>query len=70
MLKKSKGVRKLSVKGTVQVIQSEAEIQEQKKKRKMALIGRGEYSLAPQYKHFGLWEEVYYKLNPEKKTQY
>ena len=34
MLKKSKGVRKLSVKGTVQVIQSEAEIQEQKKKEK------------------------------------
>ena len=47
-LKKSKGVGKLTVKDTVQLIKSEVEMQEQK--IKMALIGSGEWSLAPQYK--------------------
>ena len=67
MLKKSKGVGKLTVKDTVQLIKSEVEIQEQK--IKMALIGRSEWSLAPQYNQSGVSEEVYYKMNPEKKTQ-
>ena len=66
MLKKSRGVGKLTVKNTVQLIKSEVEIKEQK--IKMALIGRGDWSLAPQYKQFGVSEEVYYKINPEKKT--
>lgn len=67
-LKKLKGVGKLTVKGTVQLITSEVEIQEQK--TKMALIGCCECSLAPQYKQFGLPEEFYYKMNPEKKTEW
>ena len=67
MLKKSKGVGKLTVKDTVQLIKSEVEIQEQKVK--MAIIRRGEWGLAPQNKQFGVSEEVYYKMNPEKKTQ-
>ena len=58
MLKKSKGVGKLTVKNTVQLIASEVEIQEPK--IKMALIGRGHWSLAPQYKQFDVSEEVYY----------
>ena len=67
MVKKSKSVGKLTVKDTVQLIKSEVEIQEQK--IKMALIGRSEWSLAPQYNQSGVSEEVYYKMNPEKKTQ-
>ena len=67
VLKKSKGVGKLTVKDTVQLIKSEVEIQEQK--IKIALIGCGEWSLASQYKQFGVSEEVCYKMNPEKKTQ-
>ena len=65
-LKKSKGVGKLTVKDTVQLIKSEVEMQEQK--IKTALIGRGEWSLAPQCKQFGVSEEVYYKMKNEKKT--
>ena len=48
MLKKWKGVGKLTVKDIVQLIKSEVEMQEQK--IKMALVGSGEWSLAPQYK--------------------
>ena len=48
ILKKRKGVSRLSVKSTVQLMKSEVEMQEQK--IKMALIGRGEWNLAPQYK--------------------
>ena len=66
MLKKSKGVGKLTVKDTVKLIKSEVQIQEQK--IKMALVGRGEWSLAPQYKQFGMSEEVYYKMNPKNKN--
>ena len=55
------------MKGTVQLIKSEVEMQEQK--IKMALIGRGEWNLAPQYKQFGVSEEVDYNTNAEKKTQ-
>ena len=62
--KKLKGVGKLTVKDTVQLIKSEIEIQEQKPK--MALIGHCECSLAPQHKQFGVPEEFYYKMNPEK----
>ena len=57
MLKKPKGIGKLTVKDTVQIIKSEVEIQEQK--IKMSLIGRGKWSLAPQYKQFGVSLEVY-----------
>ena len=67
MLKKSKGAGKLAVKDTVQLIKSEVEMQEQKINK--ALIWRGEWSLAPQYKQSGVPEEIYYKMNPEKKTQ-
>ena len=67
MLKKPKCVEKLTVKDTVQLIKCEVEIQEQK--IKMALIGHGQWSLAPQYKQFGVSKEVYNKMNPEKKTQ-
>ena len=66
-LKKSKGVGKLTVKGTVQLIKSAVKMQEQK--IKMALIGRGEWSLAPRHKQSGVSEEVYYKMKHEKKTQ-
>ena len=48
-------------------MKSEVEMQEQK--LKMALIGRGEWNLAPQYKQFGVSEEVDYNTNAEKKTQ-
>ena len=67
ILKKSKGAGKLAVKDTVQLIKSEVEMQEQKIKK--ALIWRGEWSLAPQYKQSGVPKEIYYKMNPEKKTQ-
>ena len=67
ILKKWKGVSRLSVKSTVQLMKSEVEMQEQK--LKMALIGRGEWNLAPQYKQFGVSEEVDYNTNAEKKTQ-
>ena len=56
-LAKEKGIGKLTVKDTVQIIKSEVEIQEQK--IKMSLIGRGKWSLAPQYKQFGVSLEVY-----------
>ena len=52
MLKKPKGIGKLTVKDTVQIIKSEVEMQEQK--IKMSFIGRGKWSLAPQYKQFGV----------------
>lgn len=67
MLKKSKDVGKLRAKDTVQLIKSEVKIQEQK--IKMAPTERGEWCLAPQYKQFGLSEEVYRRMDPEKKTQ-
>ena len=67
ILKKWKGISRLSVKSTVQLMKSEVEMQEQK--IKMALIGRGEWNLAPQYKQFGVSEEVDYNTNAEKKTQ-
>lgn len=35
----------------------------------MALIGHGQWSLTPQYKQFGVSQEVSNKMNPEKKTQ-
>ena len=66
MLKKLQGVGKLTDKGIVQLIKYEVEIQKKRNKNDPHWLW---WSLAPQYKQFDVSKEIYYKVNPKKKTQ-
>jgi len=67
VVKKSKGTGLLSIKDTISLIQSEVKLQEDR--IKMALLDRGEWSLAPGMEKLRVAEEEYYRMKPEKRSQ-
>ena len=67
MIKKAKEKSKLTIKETISLIKSEVKLQEDR--LKSALIGRGDWKLAPGFERFEVKEDAFYKMKPEQRKK-